>query len=106
MRPGWSVSRRRSWASLASAKNAQAPPVPGRIVGDVTVTPVRGSVAPGVDFLQLRKTSELYRGIKAHYAVSLTVDGRSVTRLDGHDCAQTSGTINLMQPGQLHCDLH
>jgi AraC-like DNA-binding protein len=72
----------------------------------VPVTPVLGSIAPGVDFLRVRKTNELYGGIKAHYAVSLTVDGRSVTRLDGHDWAQTPGTINLKQPGQVHRDLH
>jgi AraC-like DNA-binding protein len=67
--------------------------------------PVLGSIAPGVDFLRVRKTYELYRGIKAHYAVSLTVDGRSITRLDGTDYRQTPGTVNLMQPGQLHRDL-
>jgi AraC-like DNA-binding protein len=72
----------------------------------VPVTPLLGSIAPGVDFLRVRKTNELYRGIKAHYAVSLTIDGRSVTRLDGIDCEQTPGTINLKQPGQLHRDLH
>jgi AraC-like DNA-binding protein len=66
---------------------------------------VLGSIAPGVDFLRVRKTHELYCGIKAHYAVSLTIDGRSVTRLDGEDYLQTAGTINLKQPGQLHRDL-
>lgn len=67
--------------------------------------PVLGSIARGVDFLRVRKTHELYQGIKAHYAVSLTVDGRSVTRLDGAEHLQTPGTINLMQPGQLHRDV-
>jgi len=86
---------------LGPAKNAQADTVAAGILGAVLAV---GSIAPGVDFLRVAKTRELYRGIKAHYAVSLTVDGRSISRIDGADYTQSPGTINLMQPGQVHRD--
>ncbi len=89
---------------LACAKNAQAVRAAAATLGGMAA-PVLGTIAPGVAFLRVRKARELYSGIKAHYAVSLTVDGRSVTRLDGAEYRQTPGTINLMQPGLLHRDV-
>ncbi len=64
-----------------------------------------GSVGPGVAYLRLRKTTQLYRGMKAHYGVSLTCSGRSISRIDGRECVQTPGTLGLAQPGQVHCNL-
>jgi AraC-like DNA-binding protein len=67
---------------------------------------VFGSVVPGVDFLRIQKTTQLYHGMKTDYGVSLMVDGRAHSRIDGGSYAQTPGTINLKQPGQIHRDLH
>src|SRR4029077_14981612 len=47
----------------------------------------------------------LYRGMKAHYGVSLTCSGRSISRIDGRERVQTAGTLGLTQPGQVHCNL-
>jgi AraC-like DNA-binding protein len=63
------------------------------------------SVRPGVAFLRVRKTTELYRGMKAHYGVTLTCAGRSISRIDGRERVQTAGTLGLTQPGQVHCNL-
>ncbi|MBS2011765.1 MAG: helix-turn-helix domain-containing protein [Deltaproteobacteria bacterium] len=64
-----------------------------------------GSVRPGVAYLRVAKTTELYRGMKAHYGVSLTCAGRSISRIDGRERVQTAGTLGLAQPGQVHCNL-
>jgi AraC-like DNA-binding protein len=64
-----------------------------------------GSVGHGVAYLRVRKTTELYRGMKAHYGVSLTCSGRSLSRIDGRERVQTAGTLGLTQPGQVHCNL-
>lgn len=64
-----------------------------------------GSVGPGVAYLRVRKTTELYRGVKAHYGVSLTCSGRSISRIDGRERLQEPGSLGLAQPGQVHCNL-
>ncbi|MFO0652985.1 MAG: AraC family transcriptional regulator [Polyangiales bacterium] len=64
-----------------------------------------GPVTPGVDFVRLRATSKLFRGMKAHYGTSLTLAGRARVRVDGADYAQAPGTLGLKQPGQVHHDL-
>ena len=43
--------------------------------------------------------------MKAHYGVSLTCSGRSLSRVDGRERVQTPGTLGLTQPGQVHCNL-
>jgi AraC-like DNA-binding protein len=43
--------------------------------------------------------------MKAHYGVSLTCGGRSISRIDGRERVQTPGTLGLAQPGQVHCNL-
>ena len=48
-----------------------------------------GSIGPGVAFLRVRKTTQLYRGMKADYGVSLTCGGRSISRVDGRERLQT-----------------
>jgi AraC-like DNA-binding protein len=63
------------------------------------------SVGPGVACLRVQKTTQLYRGMKAHYGVSLTCGGRSVSRVDGRERVQTPGTLGLAQPGQVHCNV-
>jgi AraC-like DNA-binding protein len=64
-----------------------------------------GPVAPGVAYVRVRKTTQLYRGMKAHHGVSLTCDGRSISRIDGRERVQTPGTLGLTQPGQVHCNV-
>ena len=63
-----------------------------------------GSVRPGVAYLRVLKTTELYRGMKAHYGVSLTCGGRSISRVDGCERVHSAGTLGLAQPGQVHCN--
>lgn len=64
-----------------------------------------GSVGHGVDYLRLQKTTQLFRGMKADYGVSLTCAGRSISRIDGRERVQTPGTLGLAEPGQVHCNL-
>ncbi len=64
-----------------------------------------GSIGHGVAYLRIRKTTQLFRGMKAHYGVSLTYGGRSVSRIDGRERVQTPGALGLTQPGQVHCNL-
>jgi AraC-like DNA-binding protein len=64
-----------------------------------------GSLGPGVAFLRVRKTTQLYRGMKADYGVSLTCGGRSISRVDGRERLQTPGALTLAQPGQVHCNV-
>jgi AraC-like DNA-binding protein len=64
-----------------------------------------GSIAPGVDFLRIRNATALYRGMKAHYGVSRTFEGRTVTNVDGREGVQVPGTLQLKEPGQVHRDL-
>jgi AraC-like DNA-binding protein len=64
-----------------------------------------GSLGPGVAFLRLQKTTELYRGMKADYGVSLTCSGRSISRVDGRERVQLPGALTLAQPGQVHCNV-
>ncbi|MEZ4451861.1 MAG: AraC family transcriptional regulator [Nannocystaceae bacterium] len=66
---------------------------------------VTGTLAPGVDYLRVEKTTQLFRGMKAHYGVSLTCAGRTVSRVDGRERVQTAGTLGLSQPGQVTCNL-
>jgi AraC-like DNA-binding protein len=63
------------------------------------------TVAPGVRYVRMHKTTQLYRGMKAHYGVSLTCSGRSLSRIDGVERVQTAGKLGLAQPGQVHCNL-
>ncbi|MGZ6068442.1 MAG: helix-turn-helix domain-containing protein [Polyangiales bacterium] len=62
-------------------------------------------VGPGVRCVRMHKTTQLYRGMKAHHGVSLTCSGRSLSRIDGVERVQTPGTLGLAQPGQVHCNL-
>lgn len=64
-----------------------------------------GAVGPGVAYVRVHKTTELYRGMKAHHGVSLTCAGRSISRIDGRERVQTAGTLSLTQPGQIYCNL-
>ena len=57
-----------------------------------------GSVGPGVAYLRVHKTTQLYRGMKAHYGVSLTYGGRSISRVDG--CERVRDRV-VMEP-RLH----
>lgn len=68
-------------------------------------TSTTGSVRPGIAYLRVRNATQLSRGMKAHYGVSLTCEGRSLSRIDGRECVQTPGTLGLTQPGQVHCNL-
>lgn len=43
--------------------------------------------------------------MKAHYGVSLTRGGRTVSRIDGRERVLTAGTLGLAQPGQVHCNV-
>lgn len=43
--------------------------------------------------------------MKAHYGVSLTCSGRSLSRIDGRERVQTPGTLGLAEPGQVHCNV-
>lgn len=88
-----------------SAKNAQAAASAGSTIGGVFPSSQTGSVGPGVTYLRVRKTTELYRGMKAHHGVTLTCEGRSVSRIDGREHVQTAGTLGLTQPGQVHCNV-
>jgi len=64
-----------------------------------------GSVGRGIAYLRVHKTTQLYRGMKAHYGVSLTYGGRSISRVDGCERVQSAGTLGLAQPGQVHCNV-
>jgi AraC-like DNA-binding protein len=64
-----------------------------------------GTVGRGVAYLRVRNTTQLYRGMKAHYGVTLTCAGRSLSRIDGRERIQLPGTLGLTQPGQVHCDV-
>jgi AraC-like DNA-binding protein len=59
----------------------------------------------GVEFIRLRATTKLFRGMKAHYGTSLTLTGGARSRVDGTDYTQSPGTLGLKQPGQIHRDL-
>jgi len=43
--------------------------------------------------------------MKADYGVTLTCEGRSLSRIDGREHVQTAGTLGLTQPGQVHCNV-
>jgi AraC-like DNA-binding protein len=90
---------------LRSAKNAQASRASGVTLVDVQDSREFGPVSPGVNFVRLRSTTKLYRGLKAHYGTSLTLAGRARSRVDGNDYAQAPGTLGLKEPGQMHHDL-
>lgn len=62
-------------------------------------------VGPGVWCVRQHKTTQLYRGMKAHHGVSLTCSGRTLSRIDGVERVQTPGTLGLTQPGQVHWNL-
>jgi AraC-like DNA-binding protein len=64
-----------------------------------------GTVAPGVTWLRVSETTELFRGMKAEHGISLTCAGRSLSRIDGRERVHTPGTLGLMQPGQVHCNV-
>lgn len=61
-----------------------------------------GSVAPGVTFLRVRDTTSLYAGMKPYHAVSLTLAGHSVSRIDGRESEHAPGSMQLKEPGQVH----
>ncbi len=87
------------------AKNTQAGRRACVTLLAVQATREFGSVVPGVDFVRLRGTTKLFRGMKAHHGTSLTLAGRARVRVDGADHAQGPGTLGLKQPGQVHHDL-
>jgi AraC-like DNA-binding protein len=64
-----------------------------------------GPVAPGVAWLRVSKTTELFRGMKAEHGISMTCSGRSLSRVDGRERVQAPGTLGLTQPGQVHCNV-
>lgn len=64
-----------------------------------------GSVAPGVAWLRVSKTRELFRGMKAEHGITMTCAGRSLSRIDGRERVHTPGTLGLTQPGQVHCNV-
>ncbi|HET9931353.1 MAG TPA: helix-turn-helix transcriptional regulator, partial [Polyangiaceae bacterium] len=64
-----------------------------------------GSVAPGVAWLRVSKTTELFRGMKAEHGITLTCAGRSLSRVDGKERLHTPGALGLTQPGQVHCNV-
>lgn len=61
-----------------------------------------GSVAPGIGYLRVHATTELFCGMKTHYGVALTRAGKTVSRVDGRQRVQVAGTLGLTQPGQLY----
>lgn len=63
------------------------------------------AVGQGVACLRVAKTTELYRGMKADYGVTLTCAGRSLSRIDGRERVQAPGALGLTQPGQVHCNV-
>lgn len=64
-----------------------------------------GWVAPGVAWLRVNDTMELFRGMKAEHGISMTCAGRSLSRIDGRERVHTPGALGLMQPGQIHCNV-
>lgn len=102
----------RSWAFLGSsragatsAKNAQAQRRAARYIEHVLRAAQTGSVAPGVAWLRIRKTTELFRGMKAEHGVTLTCAGRALSRIDGRERVLAAGDLGLVQPGQVHCNV-
>src|SRR5689334_17435556 len=85
-------------------RTSRSPRARGTIPG-MTPSSTTGFVGPGVAYLRVRKTTQLFRGMKGYYGVSLTCGGRTVSRIDGRERVQTSGTLGLAQPGQVHCNL-
>ncbi len=65
-------------------------------------TSASGSIAPGVVYMRVRETTTLYAGMKPFHAVSLTLGGDSVSRVDGHESEQVPGSMQLKEPGQIH----
>lgn len=61
-----------------------------------------GCVAPGVAWLRVSKTTELFRGMKAEHGITMTCAGRSLSRVDGRERVNTPGALGLTQPGQVH----
>lgn len=90
---------------MVCAKNAQVSRGLGATLVSVQDTREFGPIVPGVNFVRLRSTTKLFRGMKAHYGTSLTLAGRARSRIDGKDYAQSPGTLGLKQPGQVHRDL-
>lgn len=64
-----------------------------------------GSVAPGVAWLRVINTTELFRGMKADHGITLTCAGRSLSRIDGRERVHAPGALGLTQPGQVHCNV-
>ncbi|HEY6882045.1 MAG TPA: AraC family transcriptional regulator [Polyangiales bacterium] len=62
-------------------------------------------VAPGVAWLRVSNTKELFRGMKAEHGTTMTLAGRSLSRIDGRERVHTPGTLGLTQPGQVHCNV-
>jgi AraC-like DNA-binding protein len=61
-----------------------------------------GCVAPGVAWLRVSKTTELFRGMKAEHGITMTCAGRSLSRIDGRERVNTPGALGLTEPGQVH----
>lgn len=80
-------------------------PALGARFSDVLPFAQTGSVAPGVAWFRVSKTTQLLRGMKAEHGVALTCAGRSLSRVDGRERVHTPGTLGLTQPGQVHCNL-
>lgn len=43
--------------------------------------------------------------MKAEHGITMTCSGRSLSRVDGRERVHTPGTLGLVQPGQVHCNL-
>lgn len=43
--------------------------------------------------------------MKAEHGIAMTCTGRSLSRVDGRERVQTPGTLGLVQPGQVHCNV-
>jgi AraC-like DNA-binding protein len=64
--------------------------------------PETGAVGPGARFLRVRGNAKLYRGVKAHHAILLTLEGRSSYWVDGATATNGPGDLQLNEPGQVH----
>lgn len=64
-----------------------------------------GSLGCGVDYVRVRSTMRLYRGVKSHHAVALSFAGHSEWRIDGREGTAEPGSMQLKEPGQVYRDL-
>ena len=95
----------RRLGGLGVSQECTSPPLGDDYNDCMFASAITGSIGRGVAYLRVQKTTELYRGMKAHHGVSLTCGGRTISRIDGRECVQTPGTLSLAQPGQVHCNV-